>query len=80
MNRELLSNVPTDQKAATLATALIGLGHTLGLIVLADGVEQQAQLVFLRLHGCDQAQGPLLSPHLTGPEVLSLLLFPEKGD
>lgn len=80
MNRELLSGVPTDQRAATLAAALIGLGHSLGLIVLADGVEQDAQLTFLRLHGCDQAQGALLSPHLSGEGVLSLLLASEKGD
>ena len=80
MNRELLSTVPTDQRAATLITAIIGLGHSLGLLVLADGVEQDAQLAFLRLHGCDQAQGALLSPHLTGDEVLSLLLASEKAD
>ena len=80
MNRELLSNVPMDQKAATLAAAIIGLGHSLGLLVLADGVEQDAHLTFLRLHGCDQVQGSLLSPHLSGDEVLSLLLPPEMAD
>lgn len=80
MNRELLSNVPTDQRAATLATAIIGLGHTLGLLVLADGVEQDAQLAFLRLHGCDQAQGALLSPPRSGDEVPSLLLSSEKAN
>jgi diguanylate cyclase (GGDEF)-like protein len=80
MNRELLSNVPTDQKAAALVAAIIGLGHSLGLTVLADSVEQDAQLTFLRLHGCDQAQGSLLSPHLTGDELLLLLLASEKAD
>ncbi len=80
INRELLSNVPTDQRAATLVAAIIGLGHSLGLLVLADGVEQDAQLAFLRLHGCDQVQGSLLSPHLTGDKVLSLPLAHEKVD
>lgn len=80
MNRELLSKVPTDPKAATLAAAIVGLGHSLGLLVLADGVEQDAQLDFLRLHGCDQVQGSLLSQHLAGTEVLSLLLALEKAD
>lgn len=79
LNRELLLGVETDQEAATLASAIIGLGHGLGLAMLADGVEQKAQLDFLRLHGCDQAQGPLLSPPLSGEKALRLLLTAEKG-
>jgi EAL domain-containing protein (putative c-di-GMP-specific phosphodiesterase class I) len=73
MNRKLLTSVPGDQGAATLAVAIIDLGHTLGLAVLADGVEQDVQLDFLRRHGCDQAQGPFLSQPRTLEEVVPLL-------
>jgi diguanylate cyclase (GGDEF)-like protein/PAS domain S-box-containing protein len=78
MSRELFTAVPQDQDAATLAAAIIDLGHTFGLAVLADSVELDVQLDFLRRHGCDQAQGPLLSQPRTAEEVLPLL-FPEKG-
>ncbi len=78
MSRELFTAVPQDQAAATLAAAIIDLGHTLGLAVLADGVELDVQLDFLRRQGCDQAQGTLLSHPRAREEVLSLL-SPEKG-
>lgn len=46
---------------AKVASAVIGLGHTLGLRVVAEGVEREDQLDFLRRHGCDEFQGHLLS-------------------
>jgi EAL domain-containing protein (putative c-di-GMP-specific phosphodiesterase class I) len=49
------------------------------LTVLADGVEQEAQLVFFRAHGCDQAQGPHLGPPLSGQKAFILLQSPAKG-
>ena len=77
LNRDLFARVITEQRAATLAAALISFGHALGLTVLADGVEQEAQLDFLHRHGCDQAQGSLLSPPLSRERALPLLR-PEK--
>ena len=59
---QLFACVPKDQEASTLVAAIIALARTLGLTVLVDGVEQEDQLVFLRDHGCDQAQGPQLAP------------------
>jgi len=68
-----------DRNAATLAGAIIGLGHALGLHVLAKGVAEPSQLAFLREHGCDQVQGALLSPALQRATVLPLLSDPETG-
>jgi diguanylate cyclase (GGDEF)-like protein/PAS domain S-box-containing protein len=79
LNRQLLACVPADQEAATLVAAIISFAHTLGLTVLADGVEQEAQLVFFRAHGCDQAQGPHLGPPLSGQKAFILLQSPAKG-
>ncbi|WP_319588320.1 EAL domain-containing protein [uncultured Desulfobulbus sp.] len=79
VNRQLLACVPADQQAATLVAAIIALAHTLGLTVLADGVEQEEQLVFLRAHGCDQAQGPQLGAPLAGEKAFVLLQSRAKG-
>jgi EAL domain-containing protein (putative c-di-GMP-specific phosphodiesterase class I)/GGDEF domain-containing protein len=50
-----------DGNGAKVAAAVIAMGHTLGLRVLAEGVEHTAQLEFLRRHGCDEFQGHLLA-------------------
>ena len=73
INRQLFACVPKDQEASTLVAAIIALARTLGLTVLVDGVEQEDQLVFLRDHGCDQAQGPQLAPSRPLDRVSSLL-------
>ena len=58
-----------------LVKAVINLGHTLGFQVLAEGVETEAQLQFLRTHGSDCMQGYLLSKPLT-PQELAVFLSP----
>jgi len=80
VNRELLAAVPADPEAATLAAAVVALGHALGLTVLADGIEREDQLVFLRTHGYDQGQGPQFAPPLSGAKASLLLRPPAMGD
>ena len=46
-----------EQDDGILAQAIISLGHTLRLKVIAEGVETEAQLKFLRMHRCDEVQG-----------------------
>jgi len=53
-----------DDGSAAIAHTIINLAHSRQLKVIAEGVESQAQLDFLRLHGCDEYQGFLLSPAL----------------
>lgn len=69
----LLRNIETDTSNAGIVSALISLGHTLGLTVLAKGVERKAQLNFLRENGCAEAQGYLFSPPVSLSEFLHLL-------
>ncbi len=62
--RDIAENL--DDRAIT--SAIIAMGHTLGLKVLAEGVETQEQLEILRELGCDRFQGFLMSPSLTPEE------------
>jgi EAL domain-containing protein (putative c-di-GMP-specific phosphodiesterase class I)/GGDEF domain-containing protein len=50
-----------DGDGAAICSAIIGLAHTLGLRVVAEGIETDAQLAFLRQQGCDEFQGHVLS-------------------
>jgi PAS domain S-box-containing protein len=57
IDRTFVTDVHRDRRNAAICHALIALGHGLGLKVIAEGVECEAQLDWLRAHGCDQAQG-----------------------
>ena len=57
VDRGFLTTVGHDSGGATITRAIIGLGHGLGLTVVAEGVETLAQEAFLRQHGCDAVQG-----------------------
>jgi len=65
IDRSFVSSLPLDEDAGTIAWAIVRLGHTLGMPVLAEGVETQGQLDALRGFGCDQVQGYLLGRPMT---------------
>jgi len=70
VDRTFVHNVDCDPRNASICRALIELGHGLGLGIIAEGVETEEQLAWLRAHGCDQAQGY----HLGRPAPLGELL------
>jgi diguanylate cyclase (GGDEF)-like protein len=55
--RNFISHITQDQEDATIALAIINLAHNLGLKVVAEGVETEAQARFLAAHRCDFLQG-----------------------
>jgi EAL domain-containing protein (putative c-di-GMP-specific phosphodiesterase class I) len=52
-----LRNIPGDTKAESVVKMIRQLGESLGLCVIAEGVEQEPQAAFLREIGCELAQG-----------------------
>ncbi len=60
IDRSFIAEIGQSEHAETIIRAIVQLGHNLGKLVLAEGVETETQLAFLRRAGCDQAQGFLL--------------------
>ncbi len=64
IDRSFVADLPAETRARGIVTAIISMAHHLGLEVIAEGVETEEQLAFLKAEGCDSAQGFLLG----GPE------------
>lgn len=62
IDRSFIREVNTNPDDAAIATSIILMGHSLRLGVVAEGVEEESQLAFLRVLQCDEAQGYLFSP------------------
>jgi diguanylate cyclase (GGDEF)-like protein len=74
IDRSFISSLPEDDDAGTIAWAVVRLGHTLGLPVLAEGVETEEQRAALRRFGCDQAQGYLFGRPMAAEQLEAGLL------
>jgi diguanylate cyclase (GGDEF)-like protein len=57
IDQSFVRQVTTDPDETTIVTAVISMGRSLKLRVVAEGVETQAELAFLQAHKCDEAQG-----------------------
>jgi diguanylate cyclase (GGDEF)-like protein len=73
IDRAFISDATTNPEDAAIALAIINLGHSLGLKVVAEGVETESQLEFLREKGCDEMQGFFFSPAVSADEMDSLM-------
>ena len=60
IDRQFVADLETSPQSEAIVKAVIGLGHGLGLPVIAEGVETRRQLDMLREMGCDQVQGFLM--------------------
>ncbi|KUE89860.1 diguanylate phosphodiesterase [Cupriavidus necator] len=65
--------IPESRSDTQITSAVIGLGHRLGLEVVAEGVENEVQLEFLRREGCDEVQGYYFSHPLPPAKITAFL-------
>jgi len=73
IDRAFVRDIMTSPDDAAIALAIIRMAHSLKLDVVAEGVEDAAQLAYLRRHHCDQIQGFYFSRPLPPSEVDALL-------
>jgi diguanylate cyclase (GGDEF)-like protein/PAS domain S-box-containing protein len=74
VDQSFVRHVTDGGNDAVIARAIINLGHSLGLEVIAEGVEEEGQLAYMRDEGCDVIQGFLLARPEPGDKVLEVLL------
>jgi len=73
IDQSFVQDITTDPDDAAIVTAITTMAHSLGLKVVAEGVETQQQLEFLRAHDCDAMQGFYFSKPVPA-ELLGKLL------
>ncbi|MFZ0945516.1 MAG: EAL domain-containing protein [Syntrophobacteraceae bacterium] len=73
IDRSFIRDIPGDPDNEAIATAIIAMAHSLNLEVIAEGVETEKQLAFMRSHECDGVQGYFFSPALPGEQMKEYL-------
>lgn len=73
IDKSFVKDILSDPDDAAIIEAVIRMGQTLGLRVIAEGVEDDAQHAFLRNHGCFEMQGYLLGRPMPAEELLDWL-------
>jgi len=79
IDRSFVCNLPHSKADAAITRAIIRLGHGLDLRVVAEGVENEEQLAFLRQEECDEIQGYYFSKPLAAEECLQRILQQNSG-
>lgn len=73
IDRSFVKDISTDRDSATITAAIITMAHSLQLNVIAEGVETEQQLTFLRAQGCDEMQGYLFSQPIPSSDIIQFL-------
>jgi diguanylate cyclase (GGDEF)-like protein/PAS domain S-box-containing protein len=72
LHQSFVQEITTDPADAAIVSAMINLGKSLKQRVIAEGVETQAQLKFLQVHGCGEGQGYYFSPPVVAEQARKL--------
>ena len=73
IDKEFVGDLTHDPDDEAIVTTIISMAHSLGLTVVAEGVETPDQLRYLREQGCDEIQGYLLAHPMRADDCLKFL-------
>lgn len=73
LDRSFVSDIPDDTNDMAISSAVISLAHSLGLKVVAEGVETELQRQLLVAEGCDIIQGYLFSKPISASEFVEYI-------
>jgi PAS domain S-box-containing protein len=73
IDKQFIDNLLGLRPGRTITSDIISMGHKLGHLVIAEGVESESQLHYLREHGCDMVQGYLISKPLDEHQAIKKL-------
>lgn len=79
IDRSFVNGLPDDRNDGAIVRAIIAMAHTLGLKVIAEGVETAGQLAFLQAQNCNEFQGYLFSRPLAAPDMARFLCLDAGG-
>jgi len=80
IDRSFVKDIPDDTDDMAITAAIIAMGHQLNVAIVAEGVETAEQLAFLETHGCEMAQGYLISKPVPGEALEKLLRDQRQGE
>ena len=78
IDQRFVHGLEQNRSDEAITQAIIALSHSIGLRVIAEGVETIAQFEFLKNHGCEEAQGYLISRPMEEPELRSWWMMQEE--
>jgi EAL domain-containing protein (putative c-di-GMP-specific phosphodiesterase class I) len=73
IDRAFISSLHNDKQAPAIVEMILGMAETLGMETVAEGVETDDQLQFLKRRGCDQYQGFLFSPPVSLEKFIEMV-------
>jgi len=73
IDRSFVAGIGMERSDETIVKAIIAMGHSLGLSIVAEGVETRRQFDFLKAHGCDRVQGFFFSRPLEAAALEHLM-------
>lgn len=73
IDRAFVAELPACANDAAIVVSIISLAHSLGLRVIAEGVETESQMLYLRGHGCDAMQGYYYARPMVGKDLKAMM-------
>ena len=80
IDRSFVANLENCRESREIVQSIIALGHGLGMRVIAEGIENAAQMDLLKIFQCDLGQGYLFSPPIPASRVSEMLMTRQRGE